>query len=404
MKAVKAGRRRDWRRSPDGFSTLEMLVAASILTAMVGGLLQVMQPMQARVGAEGERIDLQQRLRVAADRVAAAIGQAGAGPLAGSVRGSLGRWTATVLPYRIGLGASDPALGVRFRTDAVSVISVPLTAAQALLRDPAPVGATSLHMEWPGSCPPPTPATVCGFREGTHALVLDGAGHAALVLVSAVAANSLFLSGGGLPLPLRAGAVVTEVSVRSLSLRVDAAGVSRLSQYDGFHAEFPVVDHVEQIEFAYFGEARPPTLVAPLPGAPGEPASTYGPAPPALGYDDPDDGWPAGENCLFEASSGTQAPRLGSLGGPDALVPLPADLLTDGPWCPEAGGSLTFDADLLRVRLIRVRLRLQAGPAAFRGPVGPLFVRPGTARGADHLVPDQEVHFDVVPTNLRTLQ
>jgi hypothetical protein len=380
-----------------------MLVAAAILTAMIGGLLQVLQPMQARVAAEGERIDLQQRLRVAADRVAATVGQAGAGPLVGGVRGPLGRWTATILPYRIGRVAPDPPVGVRFRSDAVSVLTVPLTASQALLHQHAPAGTTSLSIDWPDSCPPSTPLSVCGFREGTHALVVDGTGRAEMVLVSAATADRLDLDGAGLSWPFRAGAVVVEASIRSLALRVDAAGVSRLSQYDGFGGEFPLVDHVERLEFSYFGDPRPPTLQMPPPGAPGDPTATYGAPPPAPGYDDPDDAWPAGENCLFRMTGGAQEPRLSILAPTSALVPLPAGALTDGPWCPDAGNPRAFDADLLRVRRVRVRLRLQAAAAGVRGPAGPLFARPGTARAADRLVPDLEVQFDVVPANLRAV-
>jgi hypothetical protein len=94
---------------------------------------------------------------------------------------------------------------------------------------------------------------------------------------------------------------------------------------------------------------------------------------------------------------------------PGALVPIPYEQLDDGPWCPgvtnAAGATLSsrFDADMLRVRRVRVTLRVQAGSEALRGanPAGrTLFVHPGTARAGEQFVPDQEIRFDVTPRNL----
>lgn len=383
-----------------GMSTLEWLVAAAVATLLMGGLLEIVQPMQARSAAEGERVDIQQRLRAATERVGAVLGQAGAGPLVGRVRGPLGRWTATVLPYRLGLVASDPSAGVRFRSDAVSVLSVPPTAAQALLREPVAAGASSVRLEWPGSCPPSTPLSICGFRSGTHVLLADDAGRSEIAVVAGATADGLDLAGSGLAWSYRAGAAVVEVTVRVLSVRVDSAGVSRLYQYDGVAADFPLVDHVQIAEFMYFGDPRPPAVVAST-NPSGQPDTSYGPPPPAIGQDDPDDTWPAGENCLFRETGGVHVSRLVPLGAGAGLVQLTSGELVDGPWCPDAGRVQSFDADLLRVRLVRVRLRLQAASAAFRGPSGPLFVRPGTARAADRFVPDLEIQFDVAPANLR---
>ena len=39
-------------------------------------------------------------------------------------------------------------------------------------------------------------------------------------------------------------------------------------------------------------------------------------------------------------------------------------MFTDGPWC--GGGTTRFDADLLRIRLVRVTLRVQATAATMR--------------------------------------
>ena len=56
-----------------------------------------------------------------------------------------------------------------------------------------------------------------------------------------------------------------------------------------------------------------------------------------------------------------------------------------GPGVPTAASPNRYDADLLRVRAIRVTLRVQAGNPQLRGALGAgedvLFARPGTSRG-----------------------
>ena len=93
-------------------------------------------------------------------------------------------------------------------------------------------------------------------------------------------------------------------------------------------------------------------------------------------------------------------PRLPVLSEGPALVALEPGAMTDGPWCPNAASAARFDADLLRIRRVRVRLRVQTGSAVFRGPAGPLFVHGGSARSALRMVPDVELQFDVTPRNL----
>jgi len=149
------------------------------------------------------------------------------------------------------------------------------------------------------------------------------------------------------------------------------------------------------------GDAAPPVLRAPVTDPIG-PWTTYGPKPPALGVDVASDSWPAGENCTFtvDPASGLHVSRLATLGGPGTLTALDAAQLSDGPWCPDATNINRYDADLHRVRQIRVTFRVQTGVANLRGPAGVLFSRAGTGRLSDRLVPDQAVQFDVTPRNL----
>jgi hypothetical protein len=61
---------------------------------------------------------------------------------------------------------------------------------------------------------------------------------------------------------------------------------------------------------------------------------------------------------------------------------------TDGPWCPDGAQAVRFDADLLRIRRVRLRLRVQVAAPALRGARSLFFA------------PDQQVVLDVTPRNM----
>jgi len=291
-----------------GFTLLELMVSMLIGTVLIGTLFQLLDPARAVFQPQLETADLQQRLRVAVDILTRDLMMAGAGRTVGPDKGPLAVATAPVMPYRSGLAADDPASGVFYRPDAITVLYVASSAAP------------------------------------------------------------------------------TAVVSRTYYLKPDTAtNAFQLMQYDGGGGDFAVVDNVVLLAFQYFGEAQPPVTIRP----------------PALDTDlDPLDEYGAGENCLFTRVDEAPTPRLAPLGPVPEWVPLDAAALTDGPWCPSAGTPARFDADLLRIRRIRVRLRLQVGQAMFRGPAGSLFARGGTATNAARVVPDREIAFDVTPPNL----
>ena len=63
------------------------------------------------------------------------------------------------------------------------------------------------------------------------------------------------------------------------------------------------------------------------------------------------------------------------------------------------GGSNVFDADLLRIRQVRLKLRIQAAPAGLRG-TGTEYLVPGLSRDARRLLPDYGLTIDISPRNL----
>lgn len=188
------------------------------------------------------------------------------------------------------------------------------------------------------------------------------------------------------------GAVVPSES-HTYHLKQDAEGIWQLMQYDGHLSEQPAVEDVIAIQFEYFGSGDPP--VASL-NANGDVRVTYGPLPPPPAVDDPADVWGAGENCTIANAAGRYVPRLQNLGAGE--VPIGQALLVDGPWCPDAAHAFKFDADLLRVRRVRVHLRLQAA-RPFRGLPGAWFANGGSAGDPWRSVPDEHVTLDVMPRN-----
>lgn len=131
----------------------------------------------------------------------------------------------------------------------------------------------------------------------------------------------------------------------------------------------PIADNVVALSFEYFGDPNPPTTPRP----------------------------PAGvENCLYDPA-GNPKPMAMLAGPSESLVPLPLSIFSDGPWC--GSGGTQFDADLLRVRAVRVNLRIQATQAAFRGN-GTSFLRSGTSQRSDRYLPDLGGTFMIAPRNL----
>lgn len=181
-------------------------------------------------------------------------------------------------------------------------------------------------------------------------------------------------------------------------LKVEPSTASyQLMAVDSSGIDVPVVDHVVALGFEYFGDSQPPTMRKPL-SDPSGPWTSYGPKPSSTAVGS----FAAGENCVFVSDgSSTPQPRLATLasaGG--AHVPLTPSQVTDGPWCPDDIAPDRWDADLLRVRGVEVRVRVQAALSALRGPAGAFFVHSGTSPGGHQWVPDMEVRFHVAPRNL----
>ena len=356
------------QRPPDdraGFSLVEVLIAIAITVSVTALACALAIDAQATWRADAERADLQQRVRVASDTLTHVLLESGAGPHGGPARGPLLRILAPVLPRRTGLrGADAPAT---FRTDAFSVVRALPEAEHATLLVAAPAGATTVEIAPSPSCALPG----CGFSDGATILLADTRGNSDLFTVVGIAALTLSVRhhGSGTAATYPAGSPV--FAVESTIFYVDSRA-HVLRRYDGDASDLPLVDDVVGMDVSYYGDPHPPMW----------------PKPPAREA-----------NCLYDADGSYAFALMPDLQPEGPAVQLTEDLATDGPWC--GSGANQFDADLLRVRRIRVTLRLQASDPAVRGRDPALFRIPGTTRRSAAMVPDATIAIDVTSRNLR---
>jgi prepilin-type N-terminal cleavage/methylation domain-containing protein len=390
-------------RSEAGFTLVEMLVATTIMLAITGAVFQLLNPAQGTFQTQPEVSDMQQRMRVGVDTLYKDLVMAGAGSYLGASSGSLANYFAPIMPYRIGDQASDPKSNVFWRPDAITMVYVPPTPSQTTIRDAMPKNSTELKVQAQDYCPGGQQNDLCDFEEGMRVIIFDTTGAWDPITITNVQDAALHLGyDGDLSKAYGTDAKITQVRTATYYLRTDLATKTfQLRHYDGYQTDLPIVDNVVALEFEYFGEPQPPQLLPnkALTDTIG-PWTTYGPKPPALGVNNASDTLGAGENCTFAVVDGQQVPRLDIIAVGVAQVRLDPARLQDGPWCPDAAAQERYDADLLRIRRVRVKLRVQVAQESLRGPAGLLFTRGGTSIGGERYVPDQEIRFDVTPRNL----
>jgi prepilin-type N-terminal cleavage/methylation domain-containing protein len=392
------------RRPEAGFSLLEMLIATALFVVVTGAVFTLVSPATGAHRARSEAADTQQRLRVAVEAIRRDLVMAGAGTYAGAAVGSLVRVFAPIVPHAV--GPLVPGSPDRPDASAITITYVPQSASQARLRSEFRNGTLAAIEPVPG-CPLGAANPVCGLEPSMRVGVFEAGGAHDIFTVASVEGGAVQLQhrDGGFATVYGRGASIAEVVSVTYHLN---SRERRLYRYDGHRTNLPLVDDVVGLRFEYFGEPTPPVLLKPVTDPVG-PWTTYGPRPPPVGTDPAGDDWGPGENCVFRVVAGQHVSRLDDWlagGQPGTLVSMPLPALGDGPWCP--GGATAdglplgsrYDADLLRVRRVRVSLRVQAGSASLRGADPSWFTHPGSARVADRMVPDQEVQFDVAPRNL----
>lgn len=314
-----------------GATLLELLVAtALVLTGLALGAGLI------RLAAEAwrwqpEAADQVQRLRAGVETLSSAVAAAGA-RLPGTDDES-GAFVPMVFPHLRGVTGPDGPLSVF--TDRLTVVSASeVDAGHGRLIGVAQ-GFDLLRFDT-GRCAPLAPT--CGFQAGQRVMAASRLAAADIVDIASVVPGAI--DHGGVPLTERY-ASDEDVRLRAVEVRgyyFDAARRQLRLRTSG--TDMPVLDEVDGLEVRLLGEARAPARPRPPPGL---------------------------ANCVVASDGSSRLPDLVPDYGP--FVRLDAARLSDGPVC--GAGAWRFDADLYRVRLVRITLRV-AAPRAFRPAAGRL--------------------------------
>lgn len=368
--AITARRRAASRlRATAGFSLIELLVSIVIMLVITTAIFSMMDPSRGTARAQTEVSDQQQRMRVAADTITKDLIMAGAGTYSGAIAGTLANFFAPVLPYVD--GALFPGNGaLRFEPDQITIAYVPNTAAQTRVRDPMPQPSSEVKVDAQPGCP--AGDALCGFHEGMRVVIFDDTGAYDFFTITEVQTDALHLQHRP-PNPDFSKAYTPAENARIAQVEthaylLDRAG-NEFQHYTGW-TDPPEAVAGDSVDFRvqYFGDPNPPLAPRPAIGA---------------------------SNCVFDAAGDPRLPVLPSDGA--SLVELSPAMLTDGPVC--GVGMNQFDADLYRVRKVRVSFRMQVAAQDLRG-TGEWFASPGTARGGTRFAPDYTMSFEVAPRNL----
>jgi hypothetical protein len=357
------------RRSHDaGYTLVELLISAAIMMTVTGAIFSLMNPAQGSAQVQPEIADLQQRMRVGSETLFKELMMAGAGPYQGATTGSLMNFFAPILPRRIGQVSADPPTGSgSFKTDAVTLLYIPNSYSQTTISQSMPVSSAELKVNNQPNCP--QGRQLCGFETGMSVVIFDPSGNFDSFTITNVqdSAGHLQHRGQQLSIAYGPGAQVTEAV--SYTYYLDRT-TNQLRRYDGLQTDLPIVDNVVDLRFDYFGEPQPPRAPKPPPGT---------------------------ANCLYDAAGNyANLPVLTPTDG--SLAALTASILTDGPYC--GGSDNQFDADLLRIRKIRVTLRMQVANPALRGGLALDGTTQRYGAGGERYVPDYIVSFEITPRNL----
>jgi Prokaryotic N-terminal methylation motif len=356
--------------SERGFSLLELLVSTAIMMVVTGAIFSMVNPSHGTAQSQPEISDLQQRMRIGSDTLFKELMMAGAGPYFGARTGSLLNFFAPIVPRRMGLLNADDSRV--YKADTLTLTYVPNSYSQTSIAQQMPPQSTELKVTYPPNCQ--VPRELCGFEIGMTVLIFDDTGHFDTFTLTQVQNDAAHVQhrGQGLTYGYEAGSTITQ-AVSNTYYR--NAQTNQLMLYDGANTEIAIVDNVVDLRFEYFGDPAPPRT--------------------------PDPGIGGGANCLYDAMHNLIG--LETLTADEgSLAILKPDQLNDGPWC--GGGENEFDADLLRIRKVRVTLRMQASSASLRGSNPLLFVNPGRATQSMTMVPDYVVRFDVTPRNLNLIR
>lgn len=359
-----------------GYSLIEMLVSTAVMTVIVGGVFQLVNPAHGTSRVQPEYADVQQRARIGADMLFKDLVMAGAGPYQGGTTGSLARFFAPIVPYR--LGRLNPEPPGSFRDDGLTIVYVPNTSSQTTITNDMPNESVEVKVAQQPNCPSSDP--LCGFTEGMSVLIFDGEGNYESFEITKVQNQALHMQHRGQNFQTAYGTGSTIVEAEWSHYYWDS-NLLQLRHYDGIATDVPVLDNVVGLTFTYFGDPDPPLFPEPTIGV---------------------------ENCVIDTAGDPKLPVLslgaGALSVAGSLVEIDPAIFKDGLPALCGAGTNAFDPDLYRIRKVGVRIRVQTGDPSLRGTDARFFAQPGVGKAVGGWVPDYELRFEVTPRNLNLVR
>jgi hypothetical protein len=221
------------------FTTIELLVASSLLLVVTGAIAAMALPMRDAVERSLGRADLTGSSRFAVERLLADLREAGSPPTvtpAGARLEAMMPPVVTLQDLQTHLAQSPGR--------AVQIASVPALAPQGELAAPVTAGTVSLPLNLTSRCT--AVGLACGFRPGMTAVLFDASRFAILSVQSVDDVGTVRVAA-----PVNdgfaAGSVLAALSISVYGLRLNADGSSRLVRVRQ-GSEQPILDHV--VDFA----------------------------------------------------------------------------------------------------------------------------------------------------------
>jgi hypothetical protein len=231
-------------RPSAGFTTIELLIASTLLLVVTAAVAAMATPMRDAVERSLGRSDLTGGSRFVLQRLAADLREAGnpASAIAGGPR------LDTLLPTVVALENLDSG-ATQSPGRAVRAVAVPHLAAQGVLRAAAATGTVFLQLDATRPCT--AVGQACGFRPGMTALLYDAA-RVMVVAVASVADDRIVTLAAPIAATFPPGAVLAAVTLTSYGLRPEPDGSWRLVRVRS-GAEQPMLDHVVDIAIETVG-------------------------------------------------------------------------------------------------------------------------------------------------------
>ena len=233
-------------RGPNGFTLIEVLISLALLTIAAVPILWICAAAHRLSRSQAEASDLQQRARVAAEKLQRDLAMAGSGPPDGAAI-RLVDLLGPIIPARTGFRLADPELSAF--SDRISILYVPADGWACALSGAMPAASADVPID-PAArgC---GAAGLCGFLEGSRALVLDTRARGAGFELFTVTGIAGALAHGTPNVGFSQAYAPPSARVMPIVQRTyyfDRSG-RRLMAYDGHLSDVPLLDNVVDLRF-----------------------------------------------------------------------------------------------------------------------------------------------------------